>query len=72
MIGGIENLPDQAEGTGCGRFVELPWRRELFRYGHAGHHTGAASVAFIRECIVPLLRGDESASRALDAAQDAR
>jgi len=62
---GFKNLPDQAEGTGCGRFVELPWRLDLCAYGHAGHHTGAASVAFIRECIVPLLRGEESDSPAI-------
>jgi hypothetical protein len=38
-----------------GQYIELCWTPDMCALGHAGHHTGAASVAFIREYIVPLL-----------------
>jgi hypothetical protein len=39
-----------------GRFIEFWWGPELCALGHAGHHVGPASVPFVRERIVPLLR----------------
>jgi hypothetical protein len=50
-----------ASDAASDRFVEIPWTREDCALGHAGHHTGTASVAFIRERIVPWLRAGERA-----------
>lgn len=40
------------------RLREIPWSRELRRYGHHGGHTGWAGVPFLRAHLLPILRGD--------------
>ncbi len=53
---GFRNLGGAAaEAEDRGRFEELPWRVEMSRDDHVGHHTGSASVAFIRRRLIPLL-----------------
>jgi len=54
---GLRGFRNLGPGDHNSRFVELPWQREMSTLGHTGHHTGAASVDFIRERIVPLFTG---------------
>jgi pimeloyl-ACP methyl ester carboxylesterase len=46
---------DRPRQPGCGEFVQLNWEPRHRRLDHYGHHTGFATVPFVREEIVPLL-----------------
>jgi len=61
-LGGFRNAHAPAD---AGRFVTIPWERDMCALDHTGHHTGAASVPFIRERIIPLLRVASTSQRPL-------
>jgi pimeloyl-ACP methyl ester carboxylesterase len=43
------------EGASGGRFRQIWWNREMRHYGNHGNHVGSGRIAFIRDCIAPLL-----------------
>ncbi len=44
--------------SGYENFFQIQWSPELIALGHHGGHTGWASTAFLREHLLPLLRGE--------------
>lgn len=47
-----------AEAAEYDKLRQIEWSADLRRYGHRGGHTGWANLPFLREHLLPLLRGE--------------